>query len=208
MSGFIQFSCRSIFKGSGDWSVNMLDKIKHSLSSYRAPREEFAGTQAAVLVPVTCSQNPEVILTLRADTLSSHAGEVALPGGKHDLADGSLLSTALRETREEIGLTGDQVEVIGSLKPFVSKHGLLVTPFIGLVPDAVELVPNTDELAAIFKVPLAYLFEDPRSSTRLIHRQGQTIRVPTYYYQGHKIWGLTAMILVEFLNVALDARIE
>ncbi len=186
----------------------MLNKIRQSLTSYQAPREEFAGAQAAVLVPVTCSPAPEIILTLRAETLSSHAGEVALPGGKHDLEDGTLLGTALRETREEIGLNGDQVEVIGSLKPFVSKHGLLVTPFIGLVPEAVELVPNAAELTAIFKVPIAYLYDDPRSSTRVIQRHGQSLRVPTYYYQGHKIWGLTAMILVEFLNVALDARIE
>jgi 8-oxo-dGTP pyrophosphatase MutT (NUDIX family) len=196
----------------------MLDKIRQSLSLYQAPPQDlqgrdfqngdFHGTRAAVLVPVTRARTPEIILTLRAATLSSHAGEVALPGGKHDAEDGTLLGTALRETEEEIGLTSDQVEVVGSLRPFVSKHGLLVTPFIGLVPESADLVPNAAELAAIFRVPIAYLRADPRSSTRVIHRHGQTVQVPTYHYQGHKIWGLTAMILVEFLNVALEAGIE
>lgn len=208
ISSFIQFRWLLMLTAIRGNPTRMLDKIRESLNSYRAPREDFQGQRAAVLIPVTCSQTPEVILTLRASGLSSHGGEVALPGGKHDVDDGSLLGTALRETQEEIGLSGEQIEILGSLKPFISRHGLQVTPFIGLIPEQAELVANNDELEAIFRVPIGYLFADPRSSTRVISRYGKTIRVPTYYYEGHKIWGLTAMILVEFLNVALGARIE
>jgi 8-oxo-dGTP pyrophosphatase MutT (NUDIX family) len=186
----------------------MLNKIRDSFKAYQPPQQTFQGPHAAVLIPVTRSSNPAVILTLRADGLSSHGGEVALPGGKHDVEDESLLYTALREAEEEIGLQIDQVEIIGSLKPFISKHGLLVTPFIGLVPESVDLVANEEELADIFRVPLRFLSTDPRSSTNTIARHGQTFRVPTYHYDGYRIWGLTAMILVEFLNVALDAGIE
>jgi 8-oxo-dGTP pyrophosphatase MutT (NUDIX family) len=187
----------------------MLDKIRKNLEWHQSLGDDsFQGQKAAVLIPVTLSDNPLVILTLRATDLTSHGGEVALPGGKHDLEDATLLQTALRETEEEIDLHSWDVEVVGQLKPFVSKHGLLVTPFVGLVPEDVKLTPNPHELETIFRVPLNYLLTDPRTSTNVISRHGMTLRVPTYHYEGHRIWGLTAMILVEFLNVALEAGIE
>lgn len=187
----------------------MLNKIRENLGQHTPPHDvSFQGQKAAVLIPVTLGDNPVVILTLRATGLSSHAGEVALPGGKYDLEDGTLLQTALRETEEEIGLSSKDVDVVGNLKPFISKHGLQVTPFVGLVPEHVKLTPNHHELETIFRVPVNYLLTDPRISTNVIFRHGMTLRVPTYYYEGHKIWGLTAVILVEFLNVALDAGIK
>jgi 8-oxo-dGTP pyrophosphatase MutT (NUDIX family) len=187
----------------------MLDKIRKNLERHQPLGDDsFQGQKAAVLIPVTLSYNPLVILTLRAPDLTSHGGEVALPGGKHDLEDATLLQTALRETEEEIDLHSWDVEVVGQLKPFISKHGLLVTPFVGLVPEDVKLTPNLHELETIFRVPLNYLLTDPRTSTNVISRHGMTLRVPTYHYEGHRIWGLTAMILVEFLNVALEAGIE
>lgn len=187
----------------------MLNEIREKLARHQPPADHsFQGQQAAVLIPITRSDKPVVILTLRATGLSSHAGEVALPGGKYDLEDATLLQTALRETEEEIGLASYDVDVVGNLKPFISKHGLQVTPFVGLVPETVKLTPNHHELETIFRVPIDYLLTDPRTSTNVISRHGMTLRAPTYYYEGHKIWGLTAMILVEFLNVALDAGIK
>lgn len=186
----------------------MLETIREKLEQHEPHVDEsFKGRQAAVLIPVTLGRDPDIILTLRASGLSSHGGEVALPGGKHDIEDGTLLRTALRETEEEIGLAAADVDVVGSLKPFISLHGLLVTPFVGLVLPEVPLVPNHHEIETIFHVPIDYLLTDPRTSTDLVSRQGITEMVPTYHYEGHKIWGLTAMILVEFLNVGLDAGI-
>lgn len=187
----------------------MLTRIRENLARHRPLGDDgFQGQKAAVLIPVTLSDNPLVILTLRSSHLTSHGGEVALPGGKVDFDDATLQQTALRETEEEIGLHSWDVEVVGQLKPFVSKHGLFVTPFVGLVPEEVKLTPNRHELETIFRVPVNYLLTDPRTSTNVISRHGRTLRVPTYYYEGHRIWGLTAMILVEFLNVALSAGIE
>ncbi len=178
------------------------------MSGYPAATDSsFQGIRAAVLIPIVCGKEPVVVLTLRADGLSSHGGEVALPGGKYDFEDGTLLVTALREAEEEIGLPREEVEVVGRLKPFISKHGLQVTPFVGLVPEGIKLTPNQHELETIFQVPVDYLCADPRTSTEEIFRHGVRLRMPTYYYEGHKIWGLTAMILVEFLNVALDAAV-
>ena len=189
--------------------AKMINQIKENLCQHEAFTDlDFQGQTAAVLIPVTREDNPHVILTRRASGLSSHSGEVAWPGGKFDLEDGCLRTTALREAEEEIGLPTRDVDILGQLKPFLSKHGLQVTPFVGVIPEAVQLTPNTYEAEAIFRVPLSYLITDPRTSTVTISRHGETARVPTYHYQGNKIWGLTAMILVEFLNVSLGTNIS
>ncbi len=124
---------------------------------------------------------------------------MAWPGGKQDPQDSSLLHTALRETEEEIGLSPDSVEVLGELRPFVSKFGLLVTPYVGLVSEPQLLRPNPGELDAIFEVPVDWLQSDPRSDTDVISRHGESHQVPVYHYDGYHIWGLTAMILRELL---------
>lgn len=186
----------------------MLQKLENRLNRYRPTAVTKGETeQAAVLIAVTQSAHPKLLLTRRADHLSSHAGEVALPGGKRDSGDSSLMDTALRESREEIGLPERQVRIIGRLRSFESKHGLQVTPFVGLIPEDPSLQINRQELDALFSVPLSFLLGDPRSSTDRIVRQDETYLTPVYVYEGYKIWGLTARILVEFLNVGLDAEI-
>jgi 8-oxo-dGTP pyrophosphatase MutT (NUDIX family) len=190
----------------------MIENIRERLDNYESGRlsePHFDQRDvAAVLIPVIDADSPSVLLTLRASALGSHAGEVAWPGGRQDLEDESLLVTALRETHEEIGVRPAQVEVVGELRPFISKFGLLVTPFVGVLQDPVDLVPNPDELEAVFTVPIDYLLDDPRTQTDIIERHGERHVVPVYHYDGFKIWGLTSMILREFLNGALGAGIE
>src|SRR3990167_8573388 len=84
--------------------------------------------EAAGLVPIARSDEPEVVLTLRASGLSPHGGEVAFPGGRRDPEDADLIRTALREAQEEIGLAPGLVEVVGPLSTLVSRHGIQVTP--------------------------------------------------------------------------------
>jgi 8-oxo-dGTP pyrophosphatase MutT (NUDIX family) len=131
--------------------------------------------------------------------MDSHAGEVAWPGGKHDPEDGSLETTALRESHEEIGLLPERVTIVTELRPFISKYGLLVTPYVGLVEANVQLKANPAELDSIFQVPLSWLRSDPRTQTDIVSRHGETHEVPVYHYEGFRIWGLTAMILWEFM---------
>ena len=189
----------------------MIDSLIQRLSDYSAdalPEDHSHRQQAAVLIPVVTESEPMVVLTQRASSLGSHANEVAWPGGKQDPEDASLMTTALRESHEEIGLHPDHVRVVAELRPFVSKFGLLVTPFVGVVERSVELQANPDELDAIFRVPLSYFHGDPRSRTDVISRHGETHKVPAYIYDGFEIWGLTAMILREFLNAGLDSGIR
>lgn len=188
----------------------MLDKLRLRIPEYRPRIINGAGmAEAGVLIPVTSiDHEPEIILTLRSNKLSTHSGEVALPGGRRDPGDIDLAYTALRETHEEIGLLPDLVEVVGPLGSLVSRFGIKVTPYVGIVPDVCELTPNEHEVQEIFRVPLSYFMRDEREMTHRIDYEGRSWYVPSYRYEGYKIWGLTSIILVEMMNVAFDARIK
>lgn len=169
------------------------------------PRPEKHGSKAdaAVLVLIRQGVTPSLILTVRASSLSSHAGEVALPGGKRDPTDVSLAATALRETFEELGVAIDQLEVVGELTGLISKHGLWVTPFVAIMPEGIDLKPNIGEVSEVFELPLAWLEKDIRVDTERLDRQGEVQMAPVYEFQGHRIWGLTALILLDFLTIGL-----
>ncbi|MDX1370630.1 CoA pyrophosphatase [Pseudomonas sp.] len=184
----------------------MLDELLLRMRGY-SPQSMQIDTrypEAAVLVPITRSDEPEVVLTLRASGLSTHSGEVAFPGGRRDPEDADLIQTALREAEEEIGLPPGLVEIVGPLSALVSRHGIQVTPYVGLVPDFVEYQPNDAEIAAVFAVPLAFFRDDPRETTHRIDYLGRSWYVPSYRYGEYKIWGLTAIMLIELVNLVFD----
>ncbi|MBC9249656.1 coenzyme A pyrophosphatase [Pseudomonas alcaligenes] len=188
----------------------MLDELLQRVRSH-SPRilpGDGRQPEAAVLVPLTRSDDPELVLTLRASDLSTHGGEVAFPGGRRDATDPDLAFTALREAEEEVGLPPGLVEIVGPLSPLVSRFGIRVTPYVGVVPDYVEYRPNDDEIAAVFSVPLRFFCEDPREVTHRIDYQGHSWYVPCYHYNGYKIWGLTAVMIVELVNLVFDAGID
>ena len=194
----------------------MIKDIKKRLDDYKPAilsdsallNDSEPRAQAAVLLPIVNSANPSLVLTERSSRLGSHAGEVAWPGGKQDATDDNLQMTALRESEEEIGLAPQQVEVIAELRPYISKFGLLVTPYVGLISADVSFIANEDERASISHVPLDYLLDDPRAVTNVIERHGERHIVPEYHYQGYRIWGLTSMILVEFMTHGLGMDIN
>ncbi len=100
-----------------------------------------------------------------------------------------------------------KVNIVTDLRPFISKFGLVVTPYVGFVDEPVNLKVNPEELESIFMVPLAWLKTDPRSQTDVITRYGETHHIPVYHYGEYKIWGLTAMILWELMvrGMAVDS---
>ncbi len=164
--------------------------------------------KAAVLIALTDEENPEVIYTLRSNKVSSHQGEVSFPGGMQEESDSSLIMTALRESEEEIGLPQNCVEILGSLDTMVSRFNVSVTPFVGVIPGEVELNTTSQEIEACFRVPLSFLLKDKRYRNDEVSRNGETFYMPAYKYSSYIIWGLTAMITVNFLNRALDAKID
>lgn len=189
----------------------MLQQLRSHLaaSSLQAPNAADLNKPAAVLIALTNTpENPSVVLTRRSQNLSSHSGEVSLPGGKWDPEDGSLEITALREAHEEIGLEPELVEVLGALPVFQTWQGVQVAPIVAVVPEILTLTPNLDELDAIFQVPLQFFLDDRRLRTDIFERKVGHIWSPAYEFEGFEIWGFTARLLVNFISEAFDVEIK
>lgn len=187
----------------------LLEQIRHRLPNHDPGHPNRASAQAAILMPITDSAcEPELILTRRAATLNTHAGEVAFPGGKRDDADPDLAATALRESAEEIGLPPERVELLGAMPVSVSRWGLQVVPFVGIIPQQIDLIPNAAEIDCIFRVPLRYFLEQPEVHYTEREHQGVRYRIPGFHYDGQVIWGLTAHFITDFCNRIFDTGFD
>lgn len=151
---------------------------------------------AAVLIPILSrTEGATILLTQRTATLSSHAGQIAFPGGRADLEDGTVLSTALREAQEEVGLAPSKVHLLGKMNPYMTGSGYHITPVIGLIKPPVELIPSPDEVDEIFEVPMTFLMQG--ANYQRLEREWKGEKRQTYAipYKTHYIWGVTAGIL-------------
>lgn len=156
---------------------------------------------AAVLVPIIeRAEGPTVLLTLRSDHLSSHAGEVSFPGGRVEAHDKSMIDTALRETEEEVGLARDFITVWGTLEPFWTGTGFSIVPVVAHVREGFTLTIDKGEVAEAFEVPLDFLMDPKNHARHSAHWNG---RERSYYampYGDYYIWGATAGMLVNLYN--------
>ncbi|KVU82088.1 CoA pyrophosphatase [Burkholderia ubonensis] len=157
---------------------------------------------AAVLVPlVVRDAGLTVLLTQRADHLNDHAGQVSFPGGRREPFDPDATATALREAKEEIGLAGEQVEILGALPDYLTGTGFCVTPVVGLVHPPFTVQADTFEVAEIFEVPLAFLMNPANHQIRTFRWDGGERRffaMPYPHGDGsgdYFIWGATAGML-------------
>lgn len=167
-----------------------------------ANEDALVGRAAVLLVfREAKSQGVELLLTLRAMHLRSHRGEVAFPGGMWEEGDASLQDTALRESCEEVGLPVESVHSVTSMPASYTRAGVQVTPYVGLVGGSVELRPNPQELDALFWVPEAFLRSDPRVRTDVFLVAGREYWAPVYRYGDYEIWGFTARVIVQFMNL-------
>ena len=154
--------------------------------------------RAAVLVALHREGDGEaVVLTRRAEHLPTHAGQIAFPGGRHDVGrDESLLATALREAHEEIGLDPRHVEILGALPAVTTMSSAFeIHPFVGRIPPHYPFQPHAGEVVEVFSMPLR-AYADP--ALRVSHPWsvgGHAVEVPAIAYDGRLVWGATLRIL-------------
>lgn len=185
----------------------MLDQVEQRLYEHQPRILNAQLPEAAVLIPITNDPEPHLIFTRRASHMNTHSGEVAFPGGKRDLEDESLVATALRESYEEIALPQHKVRVLGRTGSIISRFGLEVTPIVGIVESQTPLKANTAELDRIFQVPVSFFLDKKHVHYDHWKIRHQDYRMPSFVYGEYRIWGLTAVMLIEFLNITLDADI-
>lgn len=163
---------------------------------------DFAGTgppahiPAAVLVAVVDRPEPGLLLTTRTAHLRSHAGQVAFPGGRIDPGDADAAAAALREAEEEIGLPPAAVEILGLADPYQTGSGYRIVPVVGLVAPGLPLVPSPHEVADIFEVPLSHVLMPANHVRRDAMWEGRQRRWYEIDFEGRRIWGATAAMLV------------
>jgi 8-oxo-dGTP pyrophosphatase MutT (NUDIX family) len=159
-------------------------------------------TSAAVLVPIV--DRPEgltVLLTQRTDHLRDHAGQISFPGGRVEPDDTDHEATALRETKEEIGLSAKRVDLIGRLDRYITRTAYEVVPVVGFVNPPFTVKPDPFEVADIFEVPLKFLADSRNHQYHSRFYNGVCRKFYAMPYEGRYIWGVTAGILVNLSEV-------
>jgi 8-oxo-dGTP pyrophosphatase MutT (NUDIX family) len=177
---------------------------RHLMSIYRPAQLPDTGRmRAAVLIPLHLRDGSQcVVLTKRTDLVEHHKGEISLPGGAMDTADNDILTTALRETEEEIGVDRSHVEILGSLDDIVTISNFVVTPVVGVISQSpYPFTIHPDEVAELIEIPLDHLTEPANLTEEPRERDGVQYLNYIYRYRRHEVWGATGRILHQYIDL-------
>jgi 8-oxo-dGTP pyrophosphatase MutT (NUDIX family) len=165
----------------------------------RELEEESAALRpAAVLLPLVWRDGDgRLVFTERTTTVRHHKGQVSFPGGSMESTDGNLRSCALREAEEELGMVPRRL--LGALDQLATPSGFRVAPFVALLADDAEFVPDADEVARVIEIPLRAIVAG--FGPRMLQWQGMEVRTDAVVWEGTTVWGVTAMILRGFLQL-------
>ncbi len=209
-----------ILRAEGDWATNIADALAHAerpipYDERLLPRNPDGSTRprvagprpgapaprrAATLLAIYPDSEGDLVipLTVRRHDMTSHAGEVSLPGGRIDPADADEVAAALREAWEEVGIEPDQVQVAGSLdEVWIPVTNFVLRPVVGTLEHRPALVPHDAEVASIVELPVTALY-DPTivgDEEFTSSRGGWRVRAGAYRYGGVRVWGATAITL-------------
>jgi len=182
----------------------MEQRLKGALSRrQKRPITDAELVPSAVLVPIYRRQGQYCVLfTKRTERVKEHKGQISFPGGARQDGDKTLLDTALRECAEEIGLAPGEVKILGELDDTLTEtSNYIISPFVGVIPWPYEFKLDGWETEEIIEVPISALMDKDcwRQETKIIG--GQAVTSDFYHYQGRVIWGATARILHQFLDI-------
>jgi 8-oxo-dGTP pyrophosphatase MutT (NUDIX family) len=157
----------------------------------------------AVLIPIFKKKGIyHVVLFQRPEYDGQHGGQICFPGGKVEQFDKTMAHTALRETWEEIGIPSENIELIGELTPLhIPVSNFLVHPFLGFVNGDPEFQPDALEVQKIIVTPVSVLFNIKNQMIGEMEHDGKTFTIPYFDIAGHVVWGATAMIISEWLEI-------
>lgn len=205
------------------------DKVQRSL----AGREngiigEKKAFKSAVLVPlVKVDGEWSILFEVRSLSLKSQPGDICFPGGKIEASDSGPMEATVRETSEELGLSPQQIEVLGPLEKFIPTSEMIIYPYVGIIHDLNEISVQEDEVGEVFTIPLSW-FRANRPDKHMIkttmtpdedfpfdriaggrNYKFRTRRIIEYFYtyESYTIWGMTARILLHFLKI-IDGQFE
>ncbi len=188
----------------------MIGEIRARVAAYQPKRiDNLTLPRAAVLLPLYENGGvAHVLFTRRSELVEHHKGQISFPGGAYDPGDRDLRHTAVRETWEEIGVSTDHIEIFGQLDEMITVSNFLVRPFVGLItqPGPYPFVHSEIEVVEILEVPLTHLQDQVNVVVEPRVYQGKTVMTHSYRFGGHLIWGATARIVKQFLDLLAGGR--
>jgi 8-oxo-dGTP pyrophosphatase MutT (NUDIX family) len=182
-----------------------LERTRQALAEYIPHRLDGGNAMPAAILILIYDLDGEahILFTERTHRVEHHKGQISFPGGACDESDDCMETTALRETAEEIGVQQEEVEIIGQLDDMLTISNFLVTPYVGVLKTNSEyaFVINHHEVVEVVQVPLSHLLDDRNMELEVRQFKGKQVLVPAYTYEGHRIWGATARMLHQFLEL-------
>ena len=142
-----------------------------------------------------------VVLTRRTELVDLHQAQISFPGGQQEEGE-NLEQTALRETCEELGIQVSAFQVLGQLTPlYIPPTNYCIYPIVARMAEQPHFKPSPNEVAEVLEIPLDYLCDPKTVRREMWTLHGMNVEVPFYFFEGHKIWGATAMVLAEFVEI-------
>lgn len=198
--------------------ISIIGKIKASLThplpgrtaqfrmapSFRISMKESEAGQRAGVIILLYFQNNELFFPLiqRPEYNGAHSGQISFPGGKEDNEDQDIVDTALRECFEEIGISGKSIEVLGALTElYIPVSRYKVYPIVGFLKEPPVFKPDSQEVVSIIETPVSTLLNTATKKNKEVVYQGEEGTIPYFDIEGHMVWGATAMILSEFIEI-------
>ncbi|MBI3941795.1 MAG: CoA pyrophosphatase [Chloroflexi bacterium] len=187
----------------------MIPGFRRALAQKQGWEPAYIPRHGAVLL-LLYPRNGELylVLTRRSNTVATHKGQISLPGGAYESGDANYIETALRETQEELGVPRDKVHVLGELTPlYIPPSQYQIHPVVGYIEKPPAFQVSTGEVAEILEITLAYLLSGNCRQEEDWEFEGQRSPVPFFNALGHKVWGATAMVLAEFVEMVNQAAL-
>ncbi|MDY6853944.1 MAG: CoA pyrophosphatase [Thermodesulfobacteriota bacterium] len=181
----------------------MKERIKKILS--HRERKVIADQRlrpSGVLVPIFYKdESYHLLFTKRTQKVTHHKGQISFPGGAYEEGDRRLRVTAVRESYEEVGIKSEDIEILGKLDDAITTSMFVITPFVGFIPYPYEFTLSTDEIDEILEIPIHDLLDESRFREELRTFEEGPRMVYFFEYEDHVIWGASADILKQFLDL-------